>query len=622
MGALEATVGIGGAAGDGQAATADALALVAARSGLHLYVYNSYQSVIRGGHVWLRMRISQEEVETHGDRLDVLVALDAEAVHRHAGELSEGGVILYNSDRVEVGGLPAGRTAIPFGVKALTAKLGPQLAVQQNTVLLGGLVHLLGLSIEKLDEAIGKQFARKGAPVVAQNVALARAGWEHARASAAPLPIAASWSFSGRRRPVLTGNEAFAMGAVAAGCRFYAAYPMTPASGILHWMAAHAEQCGVVVKQAEDEIAVANMVIGAGHAGARAMCATSGGGFALMTEAIGMAGMIEAPSVFVLVMRGGPSTGLPTKTEQADLNQAFGASQGDYPRVILAPADVQDCFQTMEEAFNLAERWQLPVIVLSDLLLSEHNQTVEPDAFDFRFRIDRGQVVQGPPDVGRFLRYRMTESGVSPRAWPGTPGTVFHAGTDEHDEQGVLISDLFTHPPTRRRMVDKRARKLEALRRTLAPPALDGPADAPLTLVAWGSTKGVVREARALLEARGIAANHLHVRYLVPFQSREVGAILERAERTLVIENSASAQFARHLRAETGHAADGVVLKYDGEPFSPREVADAVEAFVRAGGRPGFRHVCETPDVSPVAFPRPSPAPNTPDVRKVAGGKP
>lgn len=604
MGALETTVGFGGAAGDGQAATADALALVAARSGLHLYVYNSYQSVIRGGHVWLRMRIGQEPVETHGDRLDALVALDGDAVTRHAGELSEGGLLIFNSDRIAEPALPPGRRALPFPVKELTASLGPQSPVQQNTVLLGGLVHHLGFPFDRLEEALRKQFGKKGEPVVALNLALARAGWEHARKGAPGLAAAGRWAFTGERRPVITGNEAFAMGAAAAGCRFYAAYPMTPASGILHWLAPRAERLGMVVKQAEDEIAVANMVIGAGHAGARAMCATSGGGFALMTEALGMAGMIEAPSVFVLVMRGGPSTGLPTKTEQADLNQAFGASQGDYPRVILAPSDVADCFRTMEEAFNLADRWQLPVVVLSDLLLSEHNETVDPSAFDFRFRIDRGAVVAGAPADGPFLRYRITEDGVSPRAYPGTPGTVFHAGTDEHDEQGVLISDVFTHPPTRRRMVDKRARKVQALRRELPPPALEGPADAPLTLVGWGSTKGVIREARALLAARGIAANHLHVRYLAPFQDREISALLARAERVLVVENSASGQFARHLRAETGVAADGLVLKYDGEPFGPGELAAAVAAFVAAGGPPGFRHVCETPDVSPTAFPR------------------
>ncbi|MGB8932469.1 MAG: 2-oxoacid:acceptor oxidoreductase subunit alpha [Anaeromyxobacteraceae bacterium] len=604
MGALEVNVGFGGAAGDGQAAMADALALVVARSGLHLFAYNSYQSVIRGGHVWLRMRISQEAVETHGDRLDVVVALDADAVKRHASELDAGGVVLFNSDRVKADGLPQGRTALPFPVKALTATLGPQLPVHQNTVLLGGLMHVLGYPIDRLAEALAKQFDGKGEQVVALNVALARAGWEHARKEFAPLAVAGRWAFSTRRRSVMTGNEAMAMGAVAAGCRFFAAYPMTPASGILHWLAPHAVTCGVVVKQAEDEIAVANMTIGAGHAGARAMCATSGGGFALMTEAIGMAGMIEAPAVFVLVMRGGPSTGLPTKTEQGDLNQAFGASQGDYPRVILAPSGVLDCFRTMEEAFNLADRYQLPVIVISDLLLSEHNETVDPDAFDFRFRIDRGQVVTAAPPDGPFLRYRFTADGVSPRALPGTPGTVFHAGTDEHDEKGNLISDVSTHPPTRRRMVDKRGRKLEALRAELPAPALEGPDDAPLTLVGWGSTKGVIREARGLLEARGVRTNHLHVRYLVPFQAREVSPLLERAERTLVIENSASGQFARHLRAETGHDADGLVLKYDGEPFTPREVADAVEGFVKAGGPPGFRHVCETPDASPTAFPR------------------
>jgi 2-oxoglutarate ferredoxin oxidoreductase subunit alpha len=606
MGALEATVGIAGAAGDGQAATADALALVAARGGLHLYVYNSYQSVIRGGHVWLRMRISQEAVETHGDRLDALLALNQDSADRHAGELGQGGLLLFNSDKVKAPSLAPGRTALPFPVKALTAALGPQLAVQQNTVLLGGLVALLGFPLERLDEALAKQFGRKGEALVSQNVALAHAGWEHARREATPLAASGRWAFAPARRPVMTGNEAFAMGAVAAGCRFYAAYPMTPATGILHWMAAHAAQCGVVVKQAEDEIAVANMAIGAGHAGARSMCATSGGGFALMTEAIGMAGMIEAPVVFVLVMRGGPSTGLPTKTEQADLNQALGASQGDYPRVILAPSDVADCFRTMEEAFNLADRYQLPVIVLSDLLLSEHNQTVDPSQFDFRFRIDRGSIFSGLAKDGPFRRYRITEDGVSPRAFPGTPGAVFHAGTDEHDESGVLISDVYTHSPTRRRMVDKRARKVEALRRELPPPTLEGPADAPLTLVGWGSTRGVIREARALLASRGVPTNHLNVRYLHPFHEREVAELLGRAERTLVIENTASAQFARHVRAETGHSVDGLVLKYDGEPFTPTEVADAVEGFVKGGGKPGYRYVCETPDVSPTAFPRAS----------------
>jgi 2-oxoglutarate ferredoxin oxidoreductase subunit alpha len=606
MGTAEVTVGIGGAAGDGQAATADALALVAARSGLQLYVYNSYQSLIRGGHVWLRMRIAQEGPQTHGDSLHVIMALDQEAIARHAGELSEGGVVLYNADRLKADALPAGRLALPFPVKALTASLGAVLPIQQNTVLLGGLIHLLGFSIDKLEEALAKQFGKKGAAVVGQNVALARAGWEHAKKSFAPLAVAGRWSFGDERRCVVTGNEAFAMGAVAAGCRFYAAYPMTPATGVLHWMAAHAEACGVVVKQAEDEIAVANMTIGAGHAGARAMCATSGGGFALMTEAIGMAGMIEAPVVFVLVMRGGPSTGLPTKTEQADLNQAIGASQGDFPRVILAPSDVYDCFRTMEEAFNLADRYQLPVIVLSDLLLSEHTETVDPARFDFRFRIDRGQLASAPPADGRFLRYRITDDGVSPRALPGTPGTVFHSGTDEHDERGILISDVSTHPPTRRRMVDKRARKVEALRRELPPPVIEGSADAPLTLVGWGSTKGVIGEARAILAERGVKTNHLHIRYLHPFQEREVSAILQRSHRVVVVENSASAQFARHLRAETGLSAHALVLKYDGEPFTPLEVAGAVERYVKAGAPPGFRHVCETPDASPVAFPRAS----------------
>ena len=238
-----------------------------------------------------------------------------------------------------------------------------------------------------------------------------------------------SWNFTRKRRPVVTGNLMTALGAVAAGCKFYSAYPMSPASFILHWLAAHSEQCGVLVKQAEDELAVVNLAIGAGHAGVRSMCATSGGGFALMTEAIGMAGMIEAPVVIVNVQRGGPSTGLPTKSEQGDLHQAFGASQGDFPRVIVAPRDALDCFHTSVEALNLAETFQLPVIVLSDLLLGEHRSTVDPEAIPTDVPIERGEWVDGVPSDaaqnGGYKRYALTPSGISPRARVGTAGTMY-----------------------------------------------------------------------------------------------------------------------------------------------------------------------------------------------------
>ncbi len=266
---------------------------------------------------------------------------------------------------------------------------------------------------------------------------------------------------------VITGNQATAMGGAAAGVKFYAAYPMSPSTGVLMWMAQHARQLGIMVRQVEDEIGVMNMVIGAAHAGCRAMCATSGGGFALMTEAIGMAGMIETPIVCVDVQRAGPATGVPTKTEQGDLWQVLGAGQGDYPRIIVAPTSQLDLFQTIPELFNLCDKYQCPGLVLADLLISEGTSSIDPDELDFNVKIDRGELIlpNGNSDGANaasgyndkaYLRFKNTESGISPRAVPGVPGHIFTAATDEHDEDGTLISDEFTNPHKRRMMVEKR----------------------------------------------------------------------------------------------------------------------------------------------------------------------
>src|SRR5213078_2318410 len=280
----------------------------------------------------------------------------------------------------------------------ITQELGKLLPVMQNTVALGALMQLSGLEFDTMAEVLVDTFQHKGPEIIEQNVGVARAGFDYARSHWEPL--SGQWTFSEHRLAFMNGNTALALGAVAGGCKFYAAYPMSPASHILHWLTTHSEQCGVVVKQAEDEIAVANMTIGAGHAGVRAMCATSGGGFALMTEAIGMAGMIETPAVFINVQRGGPSTGIPTKTEQGDLNQALGASQGDFPRVIMAPANVVDCYYTAVEALNLAEQYQLPIILLSDLLLGEHTETVDPRDLDPDVKIERGALLKQAPPPG------------------------------------------------------------------------------------------------------------------------------------------------------------------------------------------------------------------------------
>ncbi len=574
-------VGIGGAAGDGLDKSGDTIAKTCSRLGLYVTAYNSYQSVIRGGHIWLRVRIAEKKVSSHGDHLNVLIALNQDAIERHAREVEPGGAVIYNADKLTCDSTLIGSQVllVPLPIKELTKSFGRLPPIMQNTVALGALLYLLGLEFEMAATVLADTFKHKGEAVVDQNVRVAQAGYDFAKDNSVPLGY--EWNYTRIKRPFMTGNEAFALGAVAAGCKLYSAYPMTPASSVLHWMAAHGAKCGVVVKQCEDELAVVNIAIGAGHAGVRAMCGTSGGGFALMTEAIGQAGMIEAPVVIIEVQRGGPSTGIPTKTEQADLNQVFGASQGDYPRVIIAPTDTTDCYYSAVEAHNLAEKYQLPVTIISDLLLSEHPETIEAGALRNDVPIERGEIVSDwSQEKGQFKRYAFTRSGVSPRALPGTEGAMYVAATDDHDEEGVVISDVFTNPPVRRKIQEKRMRKLDKVLQELTPPKLEGPPDAEVTLIGWGSTKGVIGEAIALLAEQGIRANHLQIKYLYPFHASEVSEILRGTKRTVCVECNYTGQFARHLRAETGFGVNDLILKYDGEPFEPHHIIEQLRAIL------------------------------------------
>jgi 2-oxoglutarate ferredoxin oxidoreductase subunit alpha len=480
--------------------------------------------------------------------------------------------------------LQPGVQLYPLPIRDLLQPFGRQ-TILQNTIALGGIFWLLNLDLDVLEGAIQELFGgrRKSEEIVASNVGAARAGYQHIRERHPALNY--PWQFTGKQRMVVSGNEMFGLGALAAGCKLYAAYPMAPSTAVLHWLARHAASHDIVVKQCEDEIAVLNLAVGAAHVGVRAMCATSGGGFSLMTEAVGLAGMTETPVVVIDVQRGGPSTGLPTKTEQADLNQLFGASQGDYPRAILAPTDVVDCFYTVVEAFNLAEKYQCPVLIASDLLLSEHRESADPEDFNFDVPIDRGALVTNGAANGEYKRFAITPSGVSPRVLPGTEGVAYVAASDEHDETGVLISDEYTNPEMRVQMMDKRMRKMEGLLQDCPPPQLFGPADADVTLIGWGSTKGVIREAITALAAEGITANNLQIRHLVPFHETEVRAILQASRRTLVVENNYTGQLARHIRAETGFTVDGKLLKYDGEPFEPHHIVAHVKEILNGNSR-------------------------------------
>lgn len=569
---------IGGAAGDGVSSTAESFAKISARSGLHVWTYSSYQSVIRGGHVWTQVRGGLESLLSHGIDPDVVVALNQQTVDVHQGQVAEGGAIIYDSDllkadpaklrpRVRLLGMP---------LRKMAQQITPN-ALMRNTVALGAAVQLFDMDFRHVESAFKDIWGDKKPEVVQENIQAAKIGAEAVTQAGGSLQL--GLKYSNVPKYLMTGNEAVALGALAAGVKFHAQYPMTPASSILHWLAAHGPQHGVVVKQAEDELAAMNMAVGAGHAGVRAMTATSGGGFCLMVEAIGQAGMTETPLVAVLVQRGGPSTGLPTKTEQGDLNLALGAGQGDWPRAILAPRHPEECFRLTAQAFNLAEIYQTPIILMSDLYLGEGFRTVEKP--DFNVPIVRGMMAADGGNPGRYRRYAYTESGVSPRVLPGTKGYEYVAASDEHNDEGLLLSDILAglpeHVAERRRMHEKRMRKLEGLRKDTPPPELWGPKNADLTLLSWGSTWGPAHEAILHLEEReGVRVNSLEFPTLFPFHVDETLKILKGAKKTLSVEGNYTGQFARLLRAETGHTPTAQLHKYDGEPISWRDIAEKV----------------------------------------------
>tara|TARA_B110000116_G_C16783719_1_gene559723 strand:+ start:113 stop:1897 length:1785 start_codon:yes stop_codon:yes gene_type:complete len=570
-------IAIGGAAGQGIAAPGDVLAWTFVRRGLHLYTYNAYQSIIRGGHIFLTVRVSNEKIYSHGDKLDLLICLNQDTMDRHLKHMGPGSWVIYNSDIIKPGEVQNGVQMCGLPVNELSN--GSRNKLVQNTAAIGACLQILGLNFEILAETLTKQFMKKGQAVVDENIEVARTAFDYAAVSVTPCPE----TIPKGEKPQAwwAGNEALAMGGASAGVKFYSAYPMSPSTGVLHWMAKYARDLGIMVRQVEDEIGVATMAIGAAATGARAMCATSGGGFALMTEAVGSAAMMEIPVVMINVMRAGPSTGVPTKTEQGDLWQMLGASQGDFPRIIVAPKDALDAYNAVIELFNLVDRYQCPGIVISDLLISEGRFSVDPDDINFHPEIDRGELILEPSNNGeKYLRYKNTESGISPRAVPGLEDYIHVMATDEQDEDGILISDEFTNPIKRRMMVEKRARKMDDIFEYVQAPEVEGSEDADITLVGWGSTYGVIHEAIEQLKAESINANHLPIKWIVPFHTKQINEVLTNSKKVIIVENNFSGQFYRYMRSETGMDVDAHIRKYDGEPFMPHQVVNGVKAIM------------------------------------------
>ncbi|MFS8639846.1 MAG: 2-oxoacid:acceptor oxidoreductase subunit alpha [Symbiobacteriaceae bacterium] len=573
----ELTWVVGGQQGEGIDTTGEILASALNRLGYHIFGYRTFGSRIKGGHTNYRVRIAQRPVYGIAPQIDVLVAFDQDTINRLAGEMARGGVVVFNGK--------GGRGKLPPGVRDVRLVEVPMLElarelgnpIMKNMVGVGVSAALLGLAVEDIEPVVDERFAGKGGKLVEANKAALRRGYEAALAALGEtgdrLRLGPA---DGRRRYLMTGDEAAAFGALVAGCRLVAAYPITPASEIMHWMVKKLPQYGGVVVQAEDEIAAISTVIGAGYAGVRAMTSTSGPGFSLMQEAIGYAGMIEAPCVIVNVQRAGPSTGMPTKHEQSDLFEMVMGSHGDLPRIVLAPVTIEDCFYAAVDAFNLADRYQTPVVLAMDLALGLSKQTV--DDIDFsRVRIDRGEIAV-PDDLnwdgGDFKRYRFTETGISPRSLPGMPGGLHLATGLEHDETGHITEDR----GNRVRMMQKRLRKFAAVN-GIETVRYEGPEHPDVLLVGWGASYGALREAREALGAQGLSVGHAHIRLLAPFPVAAVADLLGRAKHVFVAENNALSQLAALIR-QHADAADKrrlrTINKYDGTLFLPAEIVEPV----------------------------------------------
>ena len=583
----EIIVRTGGEAGDGIASLGEMLTRSFARMGLHVFGLNAYQSVIRGGHVWFQARASEVRPFSQGDGADILYCLNRQTFDIHRADLRPGAIVIQDPEKFPLAAsdVPAGAKLLPVPTLAIARKYATQ-AILQNAAGLGAMAYLAGIPLPVLHQVITDSFGRKAGDVVTWNLGASADGYEHARQHSGASDRAVAPRGAGKL--VLSGNQAIALGAAAAGVKFLAQYPMTPASSIMHWLAAHSRDLGIGVKQAEDELAAINMAIGASYGGVRSMTATSGGGFSLMVEALGMAGMTETPLVVVESQRAGPSTGLPTKTEQGDLHLMIGAGQGEFPRAILAPSHPKEAFQATVDAFRLAEEWQTPVLLASDLHLSENFATVDRDELPLHPEIPSVATATLAPGTD-YHRYQYTASGVSPRSIPGQPGLQYVAGSDEHDERGHLISDVRSGVPVwvaeRKKMMDKRMKKLEGLRRAAPKPLVEGAPNAEVTLVAWGSTVGAIRDAMPLLDRQGIPTKLLFVRTVYPLATEEIAEILENAKRTLLVEANYSGQLGQLLRQETGVLLPNRLLKYDGEPFYPHEIVAKVREMTGHGGQ-------------------------------------
>jgi 2-oxoglutarate/2-oxoacid ferredoxin oxidoreductase subunit alpha len=566
---------VGGQAGQGIQTIGFVLGKTMARGGLHVFADQDYESRIRGGHNFFRVRVKDEDVKAQSEKLDILIALDQETIDRHRGELKENGIIILDRQFLKID------TQDPVFVDVPLEKIALEVAgnkIMSNSVAVGAMLGIIGYDLNLLADVLRWHFAKNTEKVKEENVKAASAGYEFA-AQRVPATFTQKVKAVGDGNCMfINGSDALSLGAMAAGCKFLAAYPMTPTTPILEFIADKGRSYDIAVVQPEDEISGINMAIGAGYTGVRAMTATSGSGFALMVEGIGLAGITETPVVIVLGERPGPAVGLPTRTEQGELLFAIQAGTGEFPKAVLAPATAEDAFYLTAKAFNLAEKYQIPVIILTDTHLA--NSFNDVDKFDLkRVKIERGALLsdQEAAKLTDYKRYKVTENGISPRALPLQSRALVVSDSDEHDEAGHLTE----RAEYRTQQVAKRLKKYIGLKSEISPPWYHEMPGAEITLIGWGSTYGAILEASQVLNEQGMINNILHFTEIWPFPADFVSAALKKTSRSVVVENNATGQLAYLIRAETGYQVSQQINKWDGRPISCQFILDSLRKGVK-----------------------------------------
>lgn len=555
---VDVSILVGGEAGQGIQTVGDLLSRACLKSGLHLMAINDFESRIRGGHSFFQIRISDQPVGSPDYPVHLIVALNQETVDLHEHELAEGGLIVLDGEETDqdsrVRAIPITRMAEEAGGR-----------IMANTAAAGVCLALCGAPFEPLREVLGERFSRADAKVLENNLQAAEAGFRAAN------DMAFSWSFQwpmdGEKGVLRAGARALALGALAADCRLAAFYPMSPSTGIMANLAEFSDSAPLVVEQAEDEIAAVNMVIGASFAGVRALTATSGGGFCLMTEGLGLAGITETPLVIINAQRPGPATGLPTRTAQADLLFVIRAAQDEFPRFVFAPASADDAFGMVIRAFDLAWKYQVPAIILVDQFFTD-SITVSAGAFEAPETIRRyviGDADMADPEA--YKRYAYTKSGVSPRSLPCMGKALVGVSGNEHREDGHISEKA----ADRTAMMEKRFAKTPYMLEEMRPPEGCHAGSGNL-LVGWGSSFGAIREAADFLREEGHDVGCLHFSDLWPFPCEAARSAIENKE-VFTVEQNATGQFRDLLRGQTGIQAAGSILKYDGRPLFAREIA-------------------------------------------------